>query len=58
MSFFGGMDTSERNDLHELISLLLARIDVQRKLNEDLTRQLEAERERLRVLELFHYGTC
>lgn len=58
MSFFGGMDASERDDLHELISLLLARIDTQRRLNEDLTRRLAAADERLRVLELLNYGMC
>jgi len=58
MSFFGGLDSVERADLYELINLLLERLDAQRRLNEDLLRQLEAERERLRVLELFHYGTC
>jgi hypothetical protein len=58
MSFFGGMDASERNDLHELISLLLARIDTQRRLNEDLLRRLNAANERLQLLEAVHYGTC
>jgi hypothetical protein len=58
MSFFGGLDSVERADLYVLIYLLLERLDAQRRLNEDLLRQLEAERERLRVLELFHYGTC
>jgi hypothetical protein len=58
MSFFGGMDSQERDTLHELISLLLDRLDTQRRLAEDLTRQLEAERERLAVLEALHYGLC
>lgn len=58
MSFFGGMDASERDDLHELISLLLARIDTQRRLNEDMSRQLAAANERLQLLEAFHYGLC
>lgn len=58
MSFFGGMDSGERADLYELINVLLERLDAQRRLTEDLTRQLECERERLRVLELFNYGMC
>jgi hypothetical protein len=58
MSFFGGMDSDERAGLYDLVNLLLERLDTQRRLAEDLTRQLEAERERLRVLELFHYGLC
>lgn len=58
MSFFGGVDPDERETLHELIGLLLERIDTQRRLNEDLTRQLESERERLQVLEALHYGLC
>jgi hypothetical protein len=58
MSFFNGMDPDERATLHELISLLLDRLDTQRRLAEDLTRQLEAERERLQVLEALHYGLC
>lgn len=58
MGYLGGMDSDERETLHELISLLLDRLDTQRRLAEDLTRQLEAERERLQVLEALHYGLC
>jgi hypothetical protein len=58
MSFFGGIDSGERADLYELINVLLERIDVQRRLNEDLTRRLAAADERLRGLELLNYGMC
>jgi hypothetical protein len=56
MSFFNGIDPDERGMLHDLINLLLERINTQRRLNEDLSRQLESERERLRVLNVMHYG--
>jgi hypothetical protein len=58
MSFFGGIDSIERADLYELINLLLERLDAQRRLNEDLSRRLDAANERLAGLELLNYGMC
>jgi hypothetical protein len=49
---------SERAMLHDLINLLLERLDTQRRLNEDLSRQLDAANQRLAVLDTFHYGIC
>jgi hypothetical protein len=56
MSFFNGMDPDERGMLHDLINLLLERIDTQRRLSEDLARQLAAANERLQLLEAVNYG--
>jgi hypothetical protein len=58
MSFLGGMDSDERGMLHDLINVLLERLDTQRRLNEDLTRRLDAANERLALLELLNYGLC
>jgi hypothetical protein len=57
MSFFNGMDADERAGLYELINTLLEKIDLQRRLNEDLTRKLDAVNARLELLTLAHYGT-
>jgi hypothetical protein len=57
MSFFNGMDADERGMLHELVNALLEKLDVQRRLNEDLTRRLDAVNARLELLTLAHYGT-
>lgn len=56
MSFFNGMDSDEREMLHDLINVLLEKLNVQRRLTEDLSRQLEGERERIRLLEAAAYG--
>lgn len=56
MSFFNGMDADERAGLYELINALVEKLNIQRRLNEDLSRQLEAQRERLSLFEGFHYG--
>jgi hypothetical protein len=56
MSFFNGLDPDERGMLHDLVNLLLERINTQRRLNEDLSRQLEAANERLKLLEAAAYG--
>lgn len=56
MAFFGGLDSVERDSLYELINALIEKLDTQRRLNEDLTRRLEAANERLTVLGLTHYG--
>jgi hypothetical protein len=56
MSYLGGMDPDERGMLHDLIHTIVNQLNVQRRLNEDLTRDLEAARERLRLLEAWNYG--
>jgi hypothetical protein len=56
MSFLGGMDSDERGMLHDLVNLLLEKLDAQRRLNEDLSRRLAAADERLQVLEAAAYG--
>jgi hypothetical protein len=56
--FPGGLDNNERGMLHDLIGALVERLNTQRRLNEDLTRQLEAVTARLELLTLAHYGTA
>ncbi len=56
MSYLGGMDHDERGMLHDLIHTFANQLNAQRRLNADLSRELEAARERLRVLEAVHYG--
>lgn len=56
MSYLGGIDSDERGMLHDLIGVLVDRLNVQRRLNEDLARQLDAANERLRLLDAVHYG--
>lgn len=52
----GGMDPDERGMLHDLIHTFVTQLNAQRRLNADLSRELEAARERLKVLEAVHYG--
>jgi hypothetical protein len=56
MSFFNGIDPDERGMLHDLLNVFIEKLEVQRRLNEDLSRQLEAANERLRLLDALHYG--
>lgn len=56
MAYLGGVDNDERAMLHDLIGVLVDRLNVHRRLNDDLTRQLEGERERIRLLEAAAYG--
>lgn len=56
MSFFNGLDPDERGMLHDLIGVLVERLNAQRRLCEDLTRKLDAAEARLQVLEAVHYG--
>lgn len=56
MSFFNGIDPDERGMLHDLINTFIEKLEVQRRLNEDLSRQLEAANQRLKVLDALHYG--
>jgi hypothetical protein len=56
MSYLGGMDHDERGMLHDLINVFAQKLNTERRLTADLSRELEAARERLRVLEAVHYG--
>lgn len=56
MSYLGGMDSDERQMLHDLINVFVMKLNTERRLTTDLSRQLEAANERLRVLEAVHYG--
>jgi hypothetical protein len=56
MSFFSDLASDEREDLYGLINMLLAKIDTQRRLNEDLVRKLNAADARLQVLDIANYG--
>lgn len=57
MGFFNNLADDERAMLHELINVLIEKLNIQRRLNEDLTRQLDAVNARLDLLTLAHYGT-
>jgi hypothetical protein len=46
----------ERQMLHDLIHTFVCKLNTERRLTADLSRELEALRERLRVLEAVHYG--
>lgn len=56
MSYLGGMDHDERAMLHDLVNVFVMKLNTERRLTADLSRELEALRERLRVLEAVHYG--
>lgn len=56
MSYLGGLGDDERGMLYDLINTFVMKLNVERRLNEDLTRQLNAANERLRVIEAVHYG--
>lgn len=46
----------ERQMLHDLVHTFVVKLNTERRLTADLSRELEALRERLRVLEAVHYG--
>jgi hypothetical protein len=46
----------ERGMLHDLINVLLEKLNVQRRLNEDLSRQLDAANQRLALIDAINYG--
>jgi hypothetical protein len=50
------MDSDERAMLHDLVHTFVVKLNIERRLTADLTRQLEALKERLSVLEATHYG--
>lgn len=56
MSFYNGMDPDERGMLHDLVLTFVQKLNTERRLTEDLTRQLNAANERLKLLEATHYG--
>lgn len=56
MAYLGGVDNDERQMLHDLIGVLVDRLNVHRRLNEDLRRRLEAAEQRLALLDATHYG--
>jgi hypothetical protein len=56
MSFFNGMDGDEREMLHDLINVFIEKLNVERKRNEDLVREVATMRERVQLLEAAAYG--
>lgn len=59
MSYMGRLtdcSDDERGMLHDLVHTFVIKLNEERRLTADLTRQLEAVNERLRVLEAVHYG--
>jgi hypothetical protein len=56
MSYLGGMDHDERGMLHDLINVFAQKLNTERRLTADLSRENEALKERLAVLEAVHYG--
>lgn len=46
----------ERQMLHDLVRVFIEKLHVERRLTADLSRELEAARERLAVLDVSHYG--
>lgn len=56
MSFFNGLDNDERSMLHDLINTFIEKLNTERRLTADLSRQLEAANERMKLLEAAAYG--
>lgn len=56
MSFFNGVDPDERAMLHDLVNVFVMKLNAERRLTADLSRQLDAANERLRLLDALHYG--
>lgn len=56
MAYLGGVDPDERAMLHDLVGVLVDRLNVHRRLNDDLSRRLEAAEQRLALLDAKHYG--
>jgi hypothetical protein len=54
--YLGYMDDHERQMLHDLIHTFIGKLNVQIRLTEDLTRQLDAATERLALLDAMNYG--
>lgn len=58
MSYLGGLGDDERQMLYDLIHTFVLKLQAAQRLNEDLSRRLDAANERLALLELLNYGTC
>lgn len=64
MAYIGGMDSEalsplsadERGMMLDLVNTFVMKLNVERRLTEDLTRQLDAANERIRLLEAAAYG--
>ncbi len=56
MAYLGGMDNDERGMLHDLVLTFVNKLNTERRLTEDLSRQLEAANERIKLLEAAAYG--
>lgn len=56
MAYLGGLDDDERQMLHDLILTFVQKCNALTRLNDDLTRQLNAANERLTLLEMSAYG--
>ena len=56
MAYLGYMDDDERQMLHDLVHTFVVKLNTERRLTEDLSRQLEAANQRLRLLEAVNYG--
>jgi hypothetical protein len=56
MAYLGGMDDDERQMLHDLVHTFVVQLNTERRLTADLTRQLDAANERLKLLDAIHYG--
>jgi len=56
MAYLGGLDDDERAMLHDLVNTFVMKLNIERRLTADLTRQLEAAKERIELLEAAAYG--
>lgn len=56
MSYLGGLDGDERGMLHDLINVFIEKLNTERRLTADLSRQLDAANERIQLLEVAAYG--
>jgi hypothetical protein len=54
--YLGFMDDDERGMLHDLVHTFVVKLNAERRLTADLSRQLEAANERLKLLEAAAYG--
>jgi hypothetical protein len=56
MAYLGGMDHDERGMLHDLVNVFVMKLNTERRLTADLSRELEAAKERIKLLEAAAYG--
>lgn len=57
MAYQHDCSDDERGMLHDLINVFAAKLNTERRLTADLTRENEALKERLAVIEAVHYGS-